>query len=290
MEMNDTERKSILITGCSSGIGYVAAHTLQSRGWQVIASARDAADVERLKAEGLTAVQLDLASPDSITMALDWVLKHTDGRLDALFNNGAFAIPGAVEDLSRSALAHQLDAGLLGWHDLTVRLLPVMRLQGHGRIVNNSSVLGLAAMRYRGAYCANKFALEGLTDALRLELRGSGIHVSLIEPGPIASRFRDNAFLNFKRWINASGSLHRMQYLNMVQRLQSNKRQPFTLEADAVVKALIHAIESPRPRARYYVTKATWLVGMAKRLLPTAWMDAFVVKLAERESKRFAKP
>lgn len=287
--MNDTPQRSILITGCSSGIGYAAAHTLQARGWQVIASARDAGDVERLKSEGLAAVRLDLASPDSITMALDWVLKYTDGRLDALFNNGAFAIPGAVEDISRSALAYQLDTGLLGWHDLTVRLLPVMRLQGHGRIVNNSSVLGLAAMRYRGAYCANKFALEGLSDALRLELRGSGIHVSLIEPGPIVSQFRDNAFLNFQRWVSASGSLHRMQYLNMVQRLQSDKRQPFTLEPDAVVKALIHAIESPRPRPRYYVTKATWLVGMAKRLLPTTWMDAFVVKLAERESRRFSQ-
>lgn len=280
-------KKSILITGCSSGIGYAAAQILHARGWNVIATARDAADVERLKAEGLTAVRLDLASPDSISMAVDWTLKHTGGRLDALFNNGAFAIPGALEDISRSALACQLDHGLLGWHDLTVRILPVMRMQGHGRIVNNSSVLGLAAMRYRGAYSAMKFALEGLSDVLRLELRGSGIHVSLIEPGPIKSRFRDNAFRQFRRWVDTSESLHKMQYLSMIARLQSDKPQPFTLEPEAVVKALIHAIESPRPKARYYVTKATWLMAIAKRILPTAWMDAFVVKLAERESKRF---
>ena len=287
--MNDHGKKSILITGCSSGIGYAAAHTLQSRGWHVIASARDAADVERLKAEGLTAVQLDLASPDSVYMAVDWVLKHTGGRLDALFNNGAYAIPGALEDISRNALACQLDHALLGWHDLTVRLLPVMREQGHGRIVNNSSVLGLAAMRYRGAYSATKFALEGLSDVLRLELRGSGIHVSLIEPGPIKSRFRENAHMAFRHWVDAGESLHKMQYLSMIARLQSSKPQPFTLGPEAVVNALIHALESPRPKARYYVTKATWLMAIAKRLLPTAWMDAFVVKLAERESKRFTR-
>lgn len=280
-------KKSILITGCSSGIGYTAAHALHARGWQVIASARDAADVERLKSEGLMAVQLDLGSSDSITIALDWTLKHTGGRLDALFNNGAFAIPGALEDISRSALAYQLDHGLLGWHDLTVRVLPIMRMQGHGRIVNNSSVLGLAAMRYRGAYSATKFALEALSDVLRLELRGSGIFVSLIEPGPITSRFRENAFRQFRRWVDGAHSLHKAQYLSMIQRLQSDKPQPFTLPPDAVVKALIHALESPRPKARYFVTKATWLMGIAKRLLPTSWMDAFVVKLAERESKRF---
>ncbi|UJF25097.1 SDR family NAD(P)-dependent oxidoreductase [Suttonella sp. R2A3] len=284
--MSDTPR-SILITGCSSGIGYRAAHTLHERGWTVIASARDAADVERLKSEGLAAVQLDLASPDSITMALDWTMKYTDGRLDALFNNGAFAIPGAVEDLSRSALAYQLDNGLLGWHDLTRRVLPLMRLQGSGRIVQNSSVLGLAAMRYRGAYCSMKFALEGLSDALRLELSGSGVYVSLIEPGPIRTEFRDNAFKEFQHWIDASHSLHKMHYVNMIQRLESDKPEPFTLEPDAVVDKLIHALEAKRPKPRYYVTKATWIMAILRRLLPTRWMDRFVLHLAEREGKRY---
>lgn len=280
-------QQSILITGCSSGIGYQAAHSLHQRGWTVVASARNPADVERLKAEGLSAVKLDLASPDSITMALDWTLKHTGGRLDALFNNGAFAVPGAVEDLSRHALIYQLDNGLFGWHDLTRRVIPIMREQGHGRIVQNSSVLGLAVMRYRGAYCAMKYALEGLSDALRLELHDSGIYVSIIEPGPIKTKFRENAYEEFKRWIDQENSVHQQQYERMVERFKSDKPEPFTLEVDAVVAKLIHALESRKPKARYYVTKATWIMAVMKRILPTALMDSFVLKLAEREGKRY---
>ncbi|MDO4643090.1 MAG: SDR family NAD(P)-dependent oxidoreductase [Cardiobacteriaceae bacterium] len=280
-------KKSILITGCSSGIGYTAAHLLQQRGWQVFASARDAADVERLKSEGLQAVQLDLIDTDSISMALDWVLKNTGGTLDALFNNGAFAIPGALEDLSRNALTYQLDNGLLGWHELTMRVLPVMRAQGHGRIVNNSSVLGLAAMRFRGAYCTTKFALEGWSDVLRLELAGSGIFVSLIEPGPIKTAFRDNSYEQFKQWIDIDNTIHKHRYLAMIARLKSDKPLPFTLPPEAVVNKLIHAIESPKPRARYYVTALTWLMGITSRLLPTFLLDKFILWLAARESKRY---
>lgn len=282
-------QRSILITGCSSGIGRRAAEMLHARGWLVIATARDASDVERLREQGLHAVQLDLASPDSIAMALNWTLKLTQGRLDALFNNGAFAIPGAVEDLSRSALAYQLDNGLLGWHELTVSVLPIMRRQGFGRIVNNSSVLGLTAMRYRGAYVAMKFALEGLTDVLRLELKGSGIHVCLIEPGPIKSAFRRNAFLQFQRWIEVKQSLHKIAYLKMLQRLQSDKPAPFTLEPEAVVEALIHALESHNPKARYYVTKATWFMALAKRLLPTSLLDRLVIKVSSKENDQYAR-
>ncbi len=281
-------KRSILITGCSSGIGLAAAVALHNRGWLVITTARDASAVEKLREKGLHAVQLDLASPDSIAMALDWTLKLTEGRLDALFNNGAFAIPGAVEDLSRNALAYQFDNGLFGWHELTVSVLRIMRQQGFGRIVNNSSVLGLVGMRYRGAYVANKFALEGLTDVMRLELHGSGIHVSLIEPGPITSAFRLNAYLQFRRWIDANSSLHKLSYLKMVQRFRSNKKAPFTLSPDAVVRVLIHALESPKPKARYFVTKATWLMAVAKRILPTFVLDLFVRTIAEREKAYYS--
>lgn len=211
----------------------------------------------------------------------------TGGRLDALFNNGAFAIPGAVEDLTRQALGHQMNVGLLGWHELTVALLPLMRRQGFGRIVNNSSVLGLVPMRHRGAYVAMKYALEGLSDVLRMELHGSGIYISLIEPGPITSKFRENAFIQFQQWIDANRSLHKLDYLKMVQRLESNKPAKFTLPPEAVVQALIHAIESPKPKPRYYVTKATWIMAIAKRLLPTCWMDVFTRKVAEKENDQY---
>jgi NAD(P)-dependent dehydrogenase (short-subunit alcohol dehydrogenase family) len=279
--MHDHPARSILITGCSSGIGYCCAHGLARRGWQVIASARKPDDVARLRAEGLTAVRLDLDDPERIAVGLAETLAATGGRLDALFNNGAFGLPGAVEDLSRDALRAQLETNLLGWHDLTCRVIPLMRRQGHGRIIQNSSVLGLVALPYRGAYVASKFALEGLTDTLRLELAGSGISVSLIEPGPILSRFRHNARLAFERLVDPSRSPHQAAYQRMAERLETEgPAQPFTLPAEAVLKPLIHALESPRPRPRYYVTLPTHLLGVLRRLLGTRGMDRLVNRIS----------
>ncbi len=273
--------RSILITGCSSGIGHTCAHGLAARSWQVIASARNPADVQRLAAEGLTAVQLDLAAPDSIRAGLNAALAKTDGRLDALFNNGAYGQPGAVEDLTRDVLRDQFETNLFGWHDLTRRVIGLMRAQGSGRIVQNSSVLGLIALPYRGAYVASKFALEGLTDTLRLELSGSGIHVSLIEPGPILSRFRENGYAVYQRTIDADASVHRRTYRRMEERLRADGPvQPFTLPPEAVLNKLIHALESPRPRARYYVTFPTYLMGTLKRLLGTRALDRVLSRIA----------
>jgi NAD(P)-dependent dehydrogenase (short-subunit alcohol dehydrogenase family) len=278
--MPDSDR-SILITGCSSGIGRTCAQGLARRGWQVIASARKKADVQRLRDEGLTAVQLDLDDPASIQSALAEALEGTGGRLYALFNNGAYGQPGAVEDLPRDLLRAQLETNLLGWHDLTRRVIPVMRQQGHGRIVQNSSILGLMTLPYRGAYVASKFALEGLTDTLRLELRGSGIQVSLIEPGPILSCFRKNAHRAFKAGINLETSVHREAYRRAEERLsKAGPAQPFTLPPEAVLKKLIHALESPRPKPRYYVTFPTHLFGTLRRILPTRAMDWLVTRIS----------
>src|SRR5690554_7367565 len=217
--MSAGEQRSILITGCSSGIGEAAARTLRARGWRVFATARKAADVERLATEGFEALQLDLADSASIRRAVETALERSGGRLDALFNNGAYGQPGAVEDLTREVLREQLETNLLGTHELTCLVLPAMRAQGHGRIVHNSSILGFAALPYRGAYNCSKFALEGLADTLRQELQGSGIHVSLIEPGPIASRFRENAYRAFKANIDTEHSYHRETYRAVEARL-----------------------------------------------------------------------
>jgi NAD(P)-dependent dehydrogenase (short-subunit alcohol dehydrogenase family) len=201
----------------------------------------------------------------------------TDGALYALFNNGAYGQPGAVEDLTREVLRAQLETNLLGWHDLTRRLLPLMRRQGAGRIIQNSSVLGLVAMPYRGAYNCSKYALEGLTDTLRLELSGSGIHVSLIEPGPIESHFRANAMRMWQRNVDAEHSVHRAQYRAMQARLEKEgPAAPFTLPPAAVLKRVIHALESPRPKPRYYVTTPTYLFGFLRRVLPTRALDALL--------------
>ncbi len=284
--MIDNLRQSILITGCSSGIGLCVAEALHRRGYQVFATARKQRDVERLKGLGLKTLQLDLDDSASIKHAVDEVLNQTGGQLDALFNNAAYGQAGAVEDLSRDVLRAQFETNLFGTHELTRLIIPVMRAQGHGRIIQNSSVLGLAALPFRGAYNASKFALEGLTDTLRLELRNTNIHVSLIEPGPITSRFRTNSSEKFQQTIDAENSPFRHAYQGMITRLtKPGPAAPFTLPPEAVLKKVIHALESPRPQVRYYVTFPTYLFATLRRLLPFRVLDEVLSRVSGKENR-----
>ena len=268
------QQKSILITGCSSGIGLDAARNLHARGWRVFATCRKPVDCDRLVAEGLESLILDYADEASIEAAVTEVLSRTGGTLDALFNNGAHACPGAVEDLPRGALREIFEVNLFGCHDLTRRVIPVMRAQGHGRIVNCSSVLGLVGMTWRGAYVATKFAMEGLTDVLRIEMRGTGIDVVLIEPGPITTSIRQNAIPHFEKWIDWERSARRDQYAALRHRLYTvSGPDRFELPASAVTAKLIHALEAPRPRPRYFVTTPTYLSNVLRRVLPTRALD-----------------
>ena len=276
--------RAVLITGCSSGIGRDAADTLRARGYRTFATARRAVDVERLADEGHESLQLDLTDTRSIHTAVDEILSRASGRLYGLFNNGGFGQPGAVEDVPVEALRVQFETNVFGWHTAIRRVLPVMRAAREGRIVQNSSVLGLVALRYRGAYVASKFAIEALTDTMRLELRGSGVHVSLIEPGPIVSRFRANSYEAFKRNIDVASSPHRGVYRAVVERMRSDDEEaPFTLPESAVVAKLLHALESPTPRARYYVTVPTYALGFLRRVLPTGLLDAVLSRISESE-------
>lgn len=272
--------RSILITGCSSGIGLDAARGLRARGWRVFATCRQEVDCERLRAEGLESFRLDYADEDSIAAAVAEVVARTGGRLDALFNNGAYACPGAVEDLPRGALREIFEVNLFGYHDLARRVIPLMRAQGHGRIINCSSVLGLVGMTWRGAYVATKFAMEGLTDVLRIEMRGTGIDVILIEPGPIATKIRENAIPHFEKWIDWQASARAEQYRTLRGRLYDKKikKDAFELEPAAVTAKLVQALEQRRPRARYYVTTPTYLMGFARRVLPTRALDWLIAK------------
>ena len=268
-------QKSILITGCSSGIGYDAAQTLAKRGWRVFATCRKEEDCERLRGEGLESLQLDHADAASMDAAVAEVLSRTGGRLDALFNNGAYAIPGAVEDLPTDALRTIFETNFFGYHHLTRLILPVMRKQGHGRVIHNSSVLGFAAMPWRGAYVATKFALEGLMDTLRLEMRGMPIDIILIEPGPVTTKIRENAQPHFERWIDWENSPRRNLYAKLRERLydDSGDLDTFELPPSSVTKKLIHALEHPKPNPRYYVTTATYIAGVGRRLLSTRMGD-----------------
>jgi short-subunit dehydrogenase len=272
--------RSVLITGCSSGIGHCVANGLKNRGYRVFATARKDADVADLQRQGFESLQLDLDDSSSIDRTVEQLLERTDGHLYALFNNGAYGQTGAVEDLSREVLRRQFETNLFGWHELTCRIIPTMRRQGEGRIIQNSSVLGFITLPYRGAYVATKYALEGLSDTLRLELAGSGIYVSLIEPGPIESRFRENAFEMFKKHIDSEHSVHRQHYQAMVKRLEKQGPvAPFTLPPQAVLKKVIHALESSRPKPRYHVTFPTHLFAVLRRLLSSRAMDRTLLKV-----------
>lgn len=273
-------QKSILITGCSSGIGYDAAKALKARGWRVFATCRRARDVKRLCSEGLESFVLDYDDPASIETALNEALRRTGGTLDALFNNGAFALPGAVEDLPRDGLRAIFETNLFGYHDLTRRVIPVMRAQGYGRIINNSSILGFIPLKWRGAYVATKYAMEGLTDVLRLEMRDTPIHIVLIEPGPVTSSIRTKAIPHFTRWIDWKASPRRDQYeAQLLKRLyEGGDKDLFELPASAVSKKLVHALESRRPRARYFVTTPTYVFAVLRRLLPGRLLDAIIAR------------
>jgi NAD(P)-dependent dehydrogenase (short-subunit alcohol dehydrogenase family) len=274
------DHKTILITGCSSGIGLDAARTLRARGWRVFATCRKQADCDRLRAEGFESPRLDYADEASIKAAVAEMLDATDGRIDALFNNGAYACPALVEDLPRGALREIFEANVFGWHDLTRQVIPAMRTRGQGRIVQCSSVLGLVAIGWRGAYVSTKFALEGLSDALRIERRGTGIEVSLIEPGPVTTRIRENARAPFERWIDWEGTARAEEYRTKLRpRLYGDySRDRFELPPSAVTTKLIHALESARPKARYYVTTPTYLMGVLRRILPTRALDWVISK------------
>lgn len=274
------DKKSVLITGCSSGIGLCTAQRLKQDGYRVFATARKQSDVEQLKEQGFESFLLDYTDSATIQATVQSVLTATGGTLYALFNNGAYGQPGAVEDLSRDVLREQFEANFFGWHELTNLVIPIMRQQGYGRIIQNSSVLGIVAMPFRGAYNASKYAIEGLNDTLRLELHGSNVFVSLIEPGPISSQFRANAALYFKKNINKENSYFKKRYEQLVNKLETEGPVvPFTLPADAVYKNVLKALNAKQPRAHYYVTFPTYLFCYLKRILSTRILDILLRKV-----------
>lgn len=271
--------ESILITGCSTGIGLETALFLATKGYRVLATARRQEQVEQLQDKGLESFRLDLNDSQSIQQAMDWALARTGGRIDAVFHNGAYGQAGALEDLNRQALREQFETNLFGWHELNNLLLPIMRKQGFGKIIFNSSVLGLVCMPYRGAYNASKFAVEAYADTLRLELYDTGIHIALIEPGPIRSAFRDNAYKAFHRFVHREQSAHAKAYDAMEARLKmSGDTSRFTLGPEAVAEKVLAVLQAPRPKTRYYVTLPTYLCAYLKRLLPSRTLDSIMRK------------
>jgi NAD(P)-dependent dehydrogenase (short-subunit alcohol dehydrogenase family) len=268
--------RTILITGCSSGIGQAAAHAMKARGWDVFATARKREDIAALETAGLTALYLDYREEASIAAAAEQVFSATGGRLDALFNNGAYAQPGALEDVSTAVLREQFEANFFGWHELTRRIVPAMRRQGHGRIVMSSSVLGLITIGFRGPYACTKWAVEAYCDVLRIELAGSGIHVSAIEPGPIKTRFTQNALAHARKNIDIEHSVHADYYSKRLRAMERGGATTGELGPDAVVGKLIHACESRNPRPQYFVTYPTYGMSLLRRLAPKRQLHTFL--------------
>ncbi len=271
--------KSILITGCSSGIGYNTAHYLHKHGYKVYATARDEKDVQRLKSEGLDSYLLDVTSADAIANVLNRITK--DGsKLYAVFNNAGFGQPGAVEDITTEALKEQFETNFFGLHELTRQSVKIMRKQGYGRIIQHSSVLGLISLRFRGAYNASKYAIEGLCDTLRQELADTDIYVCTINTGPVRSDFRKNAIKMFKKNVISEGSVFEKEYKEqLLESKESKENDPFTKDSIVVIKNILHALEAKKPQPRYYNTLATHLLGGFKRVLSTSLLDKLLGKI-----------
>ena len=269
--------KSDLITGCSTGIGLCIALGLQKKGYRVFPTARSTNDVKNLQELGFEALQLDLSSSESIKAAVFKLFEKTDS-LYALINNGAYGQAGALEDISREALDKQFQTNVFGWHELTNLILPKMRNLDSGRMIYISSVLGFVAMPFRGPYIASKFAIEGLVATLRLELSNTNIKFSIIQPGPIESKFRQNAYNAFKENVDSSNSHYLDQYQLMIKRLKSGKNVKFTLPPEAVLKSALHALESSSPKNYYRVTFPTKLFAFLGDILPSKLMDNILNK------------
>ena len=275
--------RTVLITGCSSGIGLCLAHGLRSAGYHVFATARKKEDMTKLKKLGFDAFLLDLTSSDSIKAAISEIYQKTDS-LYALINNGAYGQAGALEDISRETLEKQFQANVFGWHELTNLVLPAMKARNIGRVVYISSILGFVAMPFRGSYVASKFAIEGLVDTLRLELKQTKIKLSLIQPGPIESKFRQNALLAFKEYVDSSNSDYQREYRAMIERLNSKKNVRFTLPPESVLRCVLHALGSKAPKNHYRVTFPTKLFGILCRILPSSWMD-HILSMSDKGGK-----
>ena len=279
-------KETVLVTGCSSGIGYHVAKGLQERGYNVYATARKVEDVKRLIDEGFKCLQLDYADSTSVQDLANELMLLVGTNLYGVFHNGAYGQPGAVEDLTRETMEKQFASNVFGWMELNNRLVVLMRHNGRGRIIFNSSVLGLVAMPFRGAYNASKFAIEGFADTLRLELSDTQVEVSIIEPGPIESRFRPNALQALNENVNMQDSVHRDRYKRTLERLaKQGNVDPYTLKPEAVLEKVIHAFESNKPKARYYVTIPTYFMGILKRFLSAKMLDKVVLKFVGDELK-----
>ena len=272
--------KNILITGCSSGIGKNVAITLHNKGWRVFATCRSKTDCTFFTKLGIESFPLDLLKEESINCAVNLVKEKTKSQLDVLFNNGAYAIPGAIQDIPRSAMREIFEVNVFGQIDLINRCIPLMMNSDYPKVINCSSVLGFISLPYRGLYSATKYSIEALTDALRRENYDSKIKFVLIQPGPINTDIKKKSIKHFEKWIDWKKSVHQKTYENkVIKRLYDNNYKDsfnvYELQPDEVTKILINVLNSKKPKARYKITIQTKIAQIMTKLLPTNTLDWF---------------
>ncbi|MBU0477003.1 SDR family NAD(P)-dependent oxidoreductase [bacterium] len=266
--------KSVLITGCSSGLGLYMAESLQQDGWKVFATARKEEDIENLRSKGIDAFFLDVTNSESIEKLVKYVSEKTDGKLYALINNAGCGYSGALEDITRDAMRNQFEVNVFGVHELTNQIIPTFRKNKRGRIINISSAAGRFSTPFMGAYSASKFALEALSDALRLELRNTGIKISIIEPGPLKSDFSKNALAIFQNQVNPPKNSHYKDIYEKMGKYRQTKETKKNIPGpDVFYKKVKHALESKRPKIRYPVTMTAYLASYLKRIFPDRLLD-----------------
>ncbi len=272
--------KNILITGCSTGIGYTTALVLKQNGYKIYTTARKEKDVKKLRELGLISYLLDVTKKKQISKVLELIIKE-DKKLDAVFNNAGFGQPGAVEDISTEVLKEQFETNVFGLHEITIQAMRIFRKQGYGKIIQHSSVLGIISLKFRGAYNASKYAIEGLADTLRLETLNSNIFISTINTGPVTSKFRENALKKFNENIKIENSFFKQTYKEELKARLENKEDStlFNLPASSVANIVLIIMNSNRPKPRYYVTKATYILCFCKRVLSTNLLDKFLNKI-----------
>jgi len=270
-------KSTILITGCSTGIGYETALYLKEKGYTVFATARKEKDVINLQKLGFSAFLLDVTNHQTITNTLNKILQLTDGKLDVVFNNAGFGQPGALEDVKTHILKEQFETNVFGTHEVTRQVLTIMKKQGYGTIIQHSSVLGIISLKLRGAYNASKYAIEGLTDTLRLELKDTNIQITVLNTGPVTSSFRKNAIQKTLDNIDIQNSRFKESYHQSMNADKSTV--PFNLEAIEVAKIVEKIIQSKKVKPRYYITKATYILGFCKRILSTSKLDFILNKI-----------
>ena len=261
--------ETVLITGCSSGIGRATARAFLDEEWRVYATARNPADVEQLGEEGCDIATLDVTDDGDVARVVDRIIDE-DGRLDCLVNNAGYAQLGPVEDVPTDALDEQFDVNLNGPHRLIRAVLPHMREQGEGTIVNVSSVSGRVAAPGAGAYAASKFALEALSDSLRAEVDEYGVDVVVVEPGPVDTKFSERTERELDR-LDRSGA-----YESFYRILEDTRAigggGPGAVSADRVAEDVLDAASSTKPPTRIPVGTVA-RAGVLARFVPDRLRD-----------------